>query len=165
MRSDHSAVRLTFSNRSFKFNSTYVERPVIDWKRIQDCEDTNQLFNVNLQGMLKKNMSYTLFNEAILNSPQQSAMTNRQSNERRFHHRKSTLNPELSARNEIIHSIRDLNYLVHPYCFLWREILISSYAVKNFISCCQLWSKCALAMVKPSLVALPVFHCWFLGTD
>ena len=34
MRSDHSAVRLTFSNRSFKFNSTHVERPVIDWKLI-----------------------------------------------------------------------------------------------------------------------------------
>ena len=41
MRSDHSAVRLTFSNRSFKFKSTYVERPVIDWKRIQNCEETN----------------------------------------------------------------------------------------------------------------------------
>ena len=70
MRSDHSAVRLTFSIRSFKFNSTYVELPVIDWKRIQDCEETNELFNVNLQRKIKKNMSYTLFNEAILNSAQ-----------------------------------------------------------------------------------------------
>ena len=41
MRSNHSVVRLTFSNRSFKFNSTYVERPVFYWKRIQDCEDKN----------------------------------------------------------------------------------------------------------------------------
>ena len=34
MRSDHSAVKLIFSNRSIKFNSTYIERPVIDWKSI-----------------------------------------------------------------------------------------------------------------------------------
>ena len=56
MRSDHSTVRLTFSNRSFKFNSTYVERPVIDWKHIQYFEETNQLFNVTLQRKINKNM-------------------------------------------------------------------------------------------------------------
>ena len=32
MRSDQSAVKLIFSNRSIKFNYTYVELPVIDWK-------------------------------------------------------------------------------------------------------------------------------------
>ena len=90
-RSDHSAVRLTLSKISFMFYSTYVERPVIDWKRIQYCEETKQLFNVNLQRMLKKNMIYTLFNEAILNSAQQSAMTNRQSNKGWLHHSKGTL--------------------------------------------------------------------------
>ena len=106
MQSNHSAVIFTFSNRSFKFNSTYVERPVLDWKRIQDCEDTNQLFNINLQLMLKKNMSYKIFNEAILNSAQKSAMTNRQSNQGWFHYSKSTLAPALAARNAILHSIR-----------------------------------------------------------
>ena len=106
MWSDHSAVRLTFSDRSFKFNSTYVERSVIDWKCIQNCEETNQMFNVNLQRKLKNNMRYTLFNEAILNSAQQSAMTNRQSNKGLFHHIKSTLTPLLAARSAILHSIR-----------------------------------------------------------
>ena len=43
MRSDHYVVKLIFSNRPIKFNSTYVERPVIDWKCIQDFENTNQL--------------------------------------------------------------------------------------------------------------------------
>ena len=71
MRSNHSAVKLIFSNRSIKFNYTYVERPVIDWKCIQDFENTNQLFNVNLQHMLKENMSYKLSNKAILSSAQQ----------------------------------------------------------------------------------------------
>ena len=106
MRSNHSAVKLIFSNRSIKFKSTYVERPVIDWKRIQDCENTNQLFNINLKNMLKENMSYKLFNKAILSSAQQSATTNKQSNKVWFQHIKSTLTPALETRNEILHSIR-----------------------------------------------------------
>ena len=57
--------------------------------------------------MLKKNMSYKIFNEAILSSAQQSAMQNWQSNKGWFHHRKSTLIPVLAARNAILHSIRD----------------------------------------------------------
>ena len=56
--------------------------------------------------MLKKNMSYTLFNEVNLNSAQQSEMTNRQSNKGWFHHSKSILTPALSARNVILHSIK-----------------------------------------------------------
>ena len=51
-------------------------------------------------------MSYTLFNEAILNSAQKPAMTNRQNNKGWFHHIKSTLTPELAERNAILHIIR-----------------------------------------------------------
>ena len=106
MRSDHSAVKLIISNRSMKFNSTYIECSVIDWKWIQDCENTHQLFNVNLQHMIKENMSYKLFNEAILDSAQKSAMTNNQSNKGWFHHNKSTITTELAAINAILHTIR-----------------------------------------------------------
>ena len=56
--------------------------------------------------LIKKNMSYTLFNEAIINSAQQSAMINRQCNKGWFHYSKSTLTPALAARNAILHSIR-----------------------------------------------------------
>ena len=94
-------MKFTFSNRSTKFNSTYVARPVIDCKCIQDCENTNQRFNVNLQSMLKENMSYKQFNEAILSSAEQLAMTSKQSNKVWFHHIKCTLSPELEARNAI----------------------------------------------------------------
>ena len=128
MRSDHSAVRLTFSNRSFKFKSTYVERPVIDWKRIQDCEETNQLFNFNLQRKLKKNMSYILFNGAILNSAQQSAMINRQCKKGCFHH--------LALAISIISSTSCWSVLRFINVSLRRGVLISSYDVKNCISCC-----------------------------
>ena len=106
MRSDHSAVKHIFSNRSIKFNSTYVERPVIDWKCIQYFEKTNKLFNVNLQSMLKESMSYKHFNEAILSSAEQSSMTSNQRNKGWFHHRKCTLTPALAAINAILHSIR-----------------------------------------------------------
>ena len=51
-------------------------------------------------------MSYKHFNEAILSSSEQSAMTSKQSNKGWFHHSKCTLTPALSARNEIIQSIR-----------------------------------------------------------
>ena len=78
MRSDHSEVQLIFSIRSINFNSTFVERPVIDWKCIQDCEKNKQLFNVNLQSMLKNNMSFKHFNGAILNSAERSAITSKQ---------------------------------------------------------------------------------------
>ena len=67
---------------------------------------TNQLFNVNLQHMLKETISYKLFNEAILRSAQQSEMTKNQSNKGWLHHSNSTLTPELAARNAILHSIR-----------------------------------------------------------
>ena len=56
--------------------------------------------------MLKENMSYKHFDEAILSSAQKSAMTNKQSIKGWFHHIKSTLTPLLVAKNEILHIIR-----------------------------------------------------------
>ena len=60
--------------------------------------------------MLKQNMSYKLFNEAILKSSQQSAMTNSKINKGWLHHIKSTLPPVLADRNAILHSIRADQY-------------------------------------------------------
>ena len=57
-----------------------------------------------MDGLNTKN--YTLFNEAILNSAQQSAMINRQCNKGWFHHSKRILTPVLAARNAILHRIR-----------------------------------------------------------
>ena len=106
MRSDQSAVQLIFSNRSIRFNSTYVEIPVIDWKCIQDCEKTNQLFSINLKSMFNENMSYKHFNKSILRSAKQSAMTSKKINKVWFSHSKCTLTPELASRNAILRSIR-----------------------------------------------------------
>ena len=56
--------------------------------------------------MLKENMSYKYFKEAILRISEQSAMTSKKINKGWFHHSKCTLNPALATRNAIIRSIR-----------------------------------------------------------
>ena len=35
MKSNHSAVRIEFTNRSIKFKTTFIKKPVIDWKTIK----------------------------------------------------------------------------------------------------------------------------------
>ena len=38
MKSDHSAVRIEFENRSIKFKNYFSKKPVIDWKYIKEKE-------------------------------------------------------------------------------------------------------------------------------
>ena len=49
MKSDHSAVRLEFTNRSIKFKTKFIKKPVIDWKNIKEKDDVYKKFNVNLR--------------------------------------------------------------------------------------------------------------------
>ena len=51
-RSDHSTVRLDFMNRSIKHKTTFIKKPVIDWKAIKERDDVNEKFNVNLRNRL-----------------------------------------------------------------------------------------------------------------
>ena len=68
MKSDRSAVRLEFVNRSIKFKTNFFKEPVIDWKSIKEKEEVNKKFNVNLRNRLKTTCNYTKFNDAILQS-------------------------------------------------------------------------------------------------
>ena len=61
MKSDHSAVRLEFVNRSIKFKTTFFKKPVIDWKYIKEKEEVNKKFNVNLRNRLNIFPVYHLF--------------------------------------------------------------------------------------------------------
>ena len=54
VRSDHSAVKMVFLDRSIKFKSNFVEHPVIDWKGIQRLLELNETFNLILQFKLKQ---------------------------------------------------------------------------------------------------------------
>ena len=42
MRTDHSSVRLEFMNRSIKYKTTFIKKPVIDWKNIKERDDVNE---------------------------------------------------------------------------------------------------------------------------
>ena len=66
MRSNHSEVALDFMNRSIKYQSTFVKRPVIYWKTIKESEEANEKFNFKLKTKLHEPFNYTQYNEAIL---------------------------------------------------------------------------------------------------
>ena len=40
-RSNHSDARLEFINRSIKYKTTFIKKPVIDWKSIKEKDDVN----------------------------------------------------------------------------------------------------------------------------
>ena len=42
MKSDHSVVRLEFTNRSIKFKTKFIKKPVIDWKNIKEKDEVNK---------------------------------------------------------------------------------------------------------------------------
>ena len=43
MRSYHSAVQLEFMNRSIKYNTAFIKKPVIDWKAIKEKDDVDKI--------------------------------------------------------------------------------------------------------------------------
>ena len=106
VRSDHSAVRIIFLNLSIKFKSNFIERPIIDWKSIQQIPELNDKFNLILHGKLRKANNYTEFNEAILASGEESAMILQSKCQGWYHHKRDTLSPVLDAQNEVLYHIR-----------------------------------------------------------
>ena len=80
MISDHSAVRLDFMNRSIKYKTTFIKKPVINWKAIKDRGDVNENFNVNISNRLPEPFNYTEFNEAIICSGKETAMIDNSEN-------------------------------------------------------------------------------------
>ena len=83
--SNHSAVQMVFLNRTIKFKSYYVERPVIDWDAIKNPV-TNIKFNLLLQKTLQDTDDYTTFNEAILSCAEQTVMVVNSKCQGWFHH-------------------------------------------------------------------------------
>ena len=105
MRSDHLAVALEFMNRSIKYKSTFVKRQVIDWKSIKECEEVNKKFNFKLMTKIQEPFSYTQYNEAILQSAEETAMTESDVNHGWYHFSRDTLTSTLESRNTLLHSI------------------------------------------------------------
>ena len=107
VRSDHSAVQMVFLNRTIKFKSDYVERPVIDWDAIKKIPVINIKFNLLLHKTLQDTHDYTTYNEAILSCAKQTAMIVKSKCQGWFHHSRDTLAPTLESRNEVLHVMRD----------------------------------------------------------
>ena len=114
MKSDHSAVRLEFTNRSIKFKTKFIKEPVIDWKSIKEKDNFNKKFNVNLRNCPQAPFSYTQFNDAILRSGEDTEMTNNREKQGWFHFSRNTLTPNLEARNSVLHDIRSDNNTPSP---------------------------------------------------
>ena len=74
MRSDHLAVALDFMNQSIKYQSTFVKRPVIDWKTIKEGEEVNETLNFKLMTKLQEPFNYTQYDEATLQSVEETVM-------------------------------------------------------------------------------------------
>ena len=102
MKSDHSAVRLDFVDRSIKFKTTFFKKPVIDWKSIKEKEEVNKKFNVNLINRLKAISNYTEFNDAILRSGEETSMKKSNEDQGWYHFSRDNLTPTLEARNSVL---------------------------------------------------------------
>ena len=100
MRIDHSAVRLDFMNRSIKYNTTFIEKPVIDWKDLKEKDDVNLKINVNLRNRLQEPFNYTEFNESILRSGEDTAMIDNSENQGWFHFSRKPSHPPLMPENQ-----------------------------------------------------------------
>ena len=77
VRSDHTAIVITFRLTSIKFNNDQQYSTVIDWGEIRTDEETKYFLNDKLNELLKKNKSlsndYTAFALAILLAAQAAA--------------------------------------------------------------------------------------------
>ena len=85
-------------NRSIKYKTTFIKKPVIDWKAIKERDDVNKKINVNLRNRIQEPFNYTKFNEAILRSGEDTSMIDKSENHGWFHFSHYTLTPALGAR-------------------------------------------------------------------
>ena len=97
MKSDHSVVRLEFENRSITFKTNFFKKPIIDWKSKKEKEDVNNKFNVNLRNRLKATSNYTKFNNAILQSKEETSTKKSNEDQNWYHFSRNTLTPTLEA--------------------------------------------------------------------
>ena len=105
MISDHSVVRLDFMNRSMKYKTKFIKKPVIDWKVIKEKEDVNKFFNVNLRNRIQVAFNYTEFNGTILGSGEDTPMIDNSKSQGWLHFSHKTLTTALEARNSVLHDI------------------------------------------------------------
>ena len=125
---------------SIKFQSTFVEQPVIDLKTIKESEEVNENFNFKLKTKLQEPFNYTHYNEAILQSAEETAMMDNNVSQGWYHFSRYTLTPTLEARNSVLHSIRNDPGNANPSTLqrleqLQHKIDVTVYLAKTRWSC------------------------------
>ena len=106
-------LQLEFTNRFIKFKTTFIKKPLIDWKTVKEKDKVNNKFNVNSRNRLQTPFNYTKFNDDILCSGEDTAMINNSENQGWFHFSRNTLVPTREARNSVLHDIRSYNNTPH----------------------------------------------------
>ena len=93
-------------NRSIKYKTTFIKKPVIDWKAIKEKDDVKKKINVNLRNRLQEPFNYTEFNEAILRSGEDTEMITNIENLGWFQFSRNTFTPNLISQNSVLHDIQ-----------------------------------------------------------
>ena len=75
VRSDHSAVIVSFRITVIKFKVKGKINKIIDWKKINRDAETNIEFNLRLGENITKEHTYTNFNDSILQAAKVSTTT------------------------------------------------------------------------------------------
>ena len=97
VRSDHSAVRMTFLNRTIKLKTRNDKRLIIDWSSIQKYIELNKKINLILHEKLKGQPSnYTDLNVTVLRRAELSAMILNTKNQGWFHYSRDVLQPAMN---------------------------------------------------------------------
>ena len=105
MRSDHSTVALEFMNRSIKYKYNFSKQPVIDCRTIKEFEEVNKIINFKLMTKIQEPFSYTQYNDAILQSAEETAMMESDANHGWYHFSWDTITPTLEEQSTVLHSI------------------------------------------------------------
>ena len=107
VRSDHSAIQVTFKLTSIKFKVNAKKHVIIDWKKINNNPIVNKQFNDKLTEVLTKETDYTNFNLNILKAAKETATTSKQKNNGWFQNSEETLLPIIEARDRILSMLRE----------------------------------------------------------
>ena len=108
VRSDHSAVIVSFRITAIKFKVKETIKKIIDWRKINGDAETNIEFNLRLSENIKKYHTYTNFNYSILQAAKVATTTNT-TNQGWFHHSKDQLLPEIELQDHLLTMLRNMN--------------------------------------------------------
>ena len=108
VRSDHSAVIVSFKITAIKLKVKEKINKIIDWKKINGDAETTIEFNLRLSENVTKEHTYTNFNDSILQAAK-VATTTKLTNQGWFHHYKDHLLPAIKLLDHLLTILCNMN--------------------------------------------------------